>query len=68
MSTVTLKRDGCPLLQVLDGEGMSADDAAWLSVADGARHALTLPGLSSASTSELEALLAAALRCAHGAA
>lgn len=35
-----------PLLAVLNGEGMSADDAAWAMIADAAAAALTLPGLT----------------------
>jgi len=52
-------------LTVLDGQGMSADDAAWTTVAEGAERALATPGLSTASASELQPLIAAALRCAH---
>jgi len=44
--------------------GMRPDDAAWASIADAAEKALMLPGLSSASSRELEELRRAALRCA----
>lgn len=52
-------------MTLLAGEGMGADDAAWLSIAEAAAQALTLPGLSAASFSELQALHGAALRCAR---
>jgi len=52
-------------LTVLDGQGLSADDAAWTTVADGVERALATPGLSTASASELQALLAASKRCAR---
>lgn len=52
-------------LTVLDGQGLSADDAAWTSVAEAVERALTTPGLSRASASELERLHAASLRCAR---
>jgi len=54
-----------PALTVLDGQGMSADDAAWTTVAEATERALATPGLSTASASELRALLAASLRCAR---
>ena len=54
-----------PCLGVVEGGGMSADDAAWAMVADAAGNALMLPGLSRASAAELECLLTAALRCAQ---
>ena len=42
-----------PILKSLDGGGMSADEAAWASIADAAEVALTLPGLSLASARDL---------------
>ena len=53
-----------PILNVLDGESMSADDAAWASIADAAEAALTLPGLSPACALELERAWAACRRAA----
>lgn len=47
-------------LQVLEGDGMSADDAAWASIADAAGAALKLPGLSPASRSDLREVQAGA--------
>lgn len=52
-------------MTVLDGQGMGADDAAWTTVADAVERALATPGLSTASASELQRLLAASLRCAR---
>jgi hypothetical protein len=51
-----------PSLSVLHGESMSADDAAWMMVADEADAALKLPGLSSACAGRLVRLRSAALR------
>ncbi len=48
-----------PLLAVLDGQGMSADDAAWASIADAAERALMLPGLSASCAAKLERVMAA---------
>lgn len=56
---------GSAALTVLPGDGMSADDAAWLTVAEAAEQARRTPGLSSASASELAELHRAALRCAR---
>ncbi len=42
-----------PIMVVLRGDSMSADEAAWASVADAAEKALTLPGLTPASRSDL---------------
>ena len=54
-----------PILNVIPGDGMSADDAAWTAVAEAADAALRFPGLSSASALELTELHRAALRCAR---
>ena len=54
-----------PALTAIDGQGMSADDAAWTMVAEATERALATPGLSRASACELQALIAAALRCAR---
>lgn len=54
-----------PLLAVVDGDGMGADEAAWAMIADAAELALRLPGLSAEGACELERLLDAALRCAR---
>lgn len=40
-------------LGVIQGDEMDADRAAWAIVADAAAHALTLPGLSPASSGDL---------------
>lgn len=53
-----------PILAVLDGQGLDADDAAWASVADAAELALTFPGLSDCVAAELERLRVASLRAA----
>ncbi len=52
-------------LRLLTGDGMTADDAAWKTVADAALTAQKTPGLSEASAVELAALERAALRCAR---
>lgn len=54
-----------PLLGIIDGGSMSADDAAWAAIADAAAAAIKFPGLSSESASELADLREAALRCAR---
>lgn len=53
-----------PLLGVIQGGSMSADDAAWATVADAAEQALTLPGLTEETTTELERVWRASCRCA----
>jgi hypothetical protein len=53
-----------PLMRLLDGDGMSADDAAWSMVADAAAAALKLPGLSPACASRFERLHQASIRAA----
>ncbi len=50
-----------PLLAVLEGQSMSADDAAWASIADAADRALMLPGLSPDSRHDLLEVRAGAL-------
>lgn len=53
-----------PLMTVLEGGGMTADEAAWAGIADAAAGGLTLPGLSDEASVELARLESAALRCA----
>ncbi|MCU1677918.1 MAG: hypothetical protein JWM93_2676 [Frankiales bacterium] len=53
-----------PILNVVHGVGMSADDAAWASLADAATTALKLPGLSPACRSDLDEMTEACLRAA----
>lgn len=48
-----------PLLKVLPGDGMSADDAAWATMAEAADRVLMLPGLSHASVRDLVELWSA---------
>jgi len=51
-------------LTALDGDSMSADDAAWAMVADAAERALTLPGLSREGSGRMLRLLDSSLRAA----
>jgi hypothetical protein len=53
-----------PLMTVLEGQGLSADDAAWSMVADAAEVGLTLPDLSPASRADLTDLWVACRRAA----
>ena len=53
-----------PLVTVIEGGGMDADEAAWALVAEAASEALKLPDLSESASSELTRLECAALRCA----
>ncbi len=53
-----------PILAILDGEGMTADDAAWASIADAVEQALTLPDLSDACAADLRQAWAACRRAA----
>ena len=59
-----MERHQPPTLTALDGSGMSADDAAWASIADAAQRALTLPGLSAACAAKLARVMAAGDRAA----
>jgi hypothetical protein len=59
-----MRGDGEPGMRLLDGDGMSADDAAWSMVADAAAVALKLPGLSAACASRFERLHQASIRAA----
>ncbi len=54
-----------PSLEVIDGEGLTADAAAWLAVADTARAMVRLPGLSAQTVARMERLQAASLRAAR---
>lgn len=54
-----------PRLTALDGEGMSADEAAWAEVADAVGRALTFPGVSPQSMAELQSLQVSASLCAR---
>lgn len=53
-----------PLMTVLDGDRMSADDAAYLAVADAAANALTLPGVSDECGMRLRRMVSAGDRAA----
>ncbi len=52
-------------LTVHDGDGMSADRAAWATIADSALRALKFPGLSAATAAEMRKV-AVACRAAAG--
>jgi hypothetical protein len=51
-------------LRIIDGDGMSADDAAWLSIAEEAERVVMRPGLSQVGVCEMELLREACLRAA----
>lgn len=53
-----------PLLVALDGDGMTADDAAWAAIAAAVEAQLTLPGLSEPCA---ERLREASDSCRHAA-
>lgn len=54
-----------PALELVRGDGMSADDAAWAMVADAAERALTLPDLSPEGALRMTSLRSASLRAAR---
>lgn len=64
MSRLDEREDGTRGLVVIDGHGMSADDAAWALIADAAERGLSLPGLSSSCALKLERVMSAGDRAA----
>ena len=56
---------GVPMLTLVAGEGIAADDLAWLSLAEAAERALLLPALSTPCASRMVEM-AAACRSAAG--
>lgn len=64
MGTRVPKSRSAPRLTALAGEGMTADDAAWATLADAAERALTLPGLSASCATKLGRVMVAGDRAA----
>lgn len=52
------------LLKVIDGDGMTTDEAAWAMMADAAEAALRLPGLSGPCAAHLDRAWKASRRAA----
>lgn len=53
------------MLTVIDGDRMSADEAAWAMLAGAAERALVLPGLSRETTREMAEIVQSSRRCAR---